>query len=177
MAEISTYIIPLIAVLAGFYLLLLGQGVKIGPDFLKGKETARVIAVVLVLGGSFKLMFTGPADAPEAAKQEKPVHTAAEIVAEMKKRRPLPVQIDANSTLVALEAEDKKITYTVTIADKGEISYQKADAIIRELPKKACEDEHYTVFLKMGVTIDTKYINGDDKHVGTVSITPERCGY
>lgn len=173
MVEIPSYLFPLLIVLAGFYLILLGQGLKIGPAFLKGKEYARIIGVFVVLGGAFKLLFSGPA-APE--QPVVPVaQTAAEIVAEMKEKRPLPVQIDSSTRLIGLEAEGKKIVYTVTIEEKGELSYQKADAVIRELPKLACQDQSYLTFLKMGLTVETKYINGDDKHVGTLSIAPERC--
>lgn len=173
MVEIPSYALPLLAVIAGFYAIFLGQGLPIGPSFLKGKEYARIIGVVLVIGGSLKLLFSG---APPEKEMPAALPTAADIVTEMKKKRPLPLQLDDLTTLIGLEAGERKIIYTVSLNEKGEKSYQLATATIRELPKQACGNKDYLTFFKLGLTIETKYMNADGEHVGTLTIAPDQCG-
>jgi hypothetical protein len=91
----------------------------------------------------------------------------------------LPMMIDSNTRIDSTMALTNKFQYNYTILSE---SSQEIDAeeyiksIEPSVINKTCNLEDNLSFVNVGVTMDFVYRTIDGVRIGTISVTPEKCG-
>lgn len=135
-----------ISVIVGLYIMLVGFGLKIGPEKLRGRKGAILLGVMICLGGAATSISSDRAKAAQAAES---------LAAIMKTEAgQLPKVVDAETQLVGIDAEHSSlvISYKVDAPSEDDLT-AKVDTMRQAQLAAACSRRSYEEPWSKGVTI------------------------
>lgn len=162
----------MLGTLVGGYFLLLGLGAKLEPKAARGNKWIAGFGV-LILAGNFLLTMV-------EFKATQHHVTGNDMVAALKKRLNLPLQIDAITRLENVKAvEDRVIYQFVVMADDAAAFERKAAEMRSYMQKNGCTMQDNIIMFKSGLTMRMEYIppmklDLPEEHF---TLTPADCGY
>lgn len=161
------YADALIAVMVGFYAVLLGLGRPLPPVLLRGRRVVLILGIFMAIGGLATAVWHF---------KPTPEKMAERAVVGMKKKLTFPVRIDDDTQLTDIKSEQAAVVYLVKIFKPAVAAQSVVEKMSANIAASACANRDYKTLLHAGISVELRYRDVSDKAYPAVVITPKKCG-
>jgi hypothetical protein len=101
-----------------------------------------------------------------------------EVVEEMKRKLPLPIQLDDYTVVYDVEAFGSQVIYRnrlIGIAASDARSVNLIGALAPEVRANACANEQMHLIFDLGASALYTYVDEAEEEVGSILVTPAQC--